>query len=100
MSPVKLAETKTSLQEFVRNNPVGRNFEVVAPSDDPASGIPQFGWLVNLPFAPFHAMSGVNQTAQAVHEFTFVTDRFARNIEDLAKETAWETELLVLKTRR
>lgn len=99
LSPDRLAETERKLVEFARKNPLSPNRDIVQPSEDVKQGIPEFGWLLNLPLSPFRALEGVNETARSVRELTVVADRFTRNAQDLPRDAAWEGELLLLKTR-
>jgi hypothetical protein len=96
----RIAELRPKIEKFARENPVGRKRELVRPSKDAAIALPEFGWLLRLPMAPFRAFEGVNETAAALHEFTLVADRFERTVEHLPKQTAWEVELLLLDARR
>ena len=96
----ELAELKQKLEGFAREHPFSMQYEVAAPSRDALVAVSQFGWLLDLPLSPFRAFQGVDQTAQAVHELTFVAGEFAQSVSDMPRELAWQTELLLMHTRR
>src|SRR5262249_34900076 len=96
----QLAEVKQKLEDYAQTHPFWAQREVMMPSRDAKGGTPQFGWLIDLPLSPFRAMQGVDQTAQAVNELTIVAADVAQTAQDLPREVAWETELLLLQTRR
>lgn len=96
----QLAVAKQKLEDFAREHPYTGQSEVQFPSGDEKVKIPQLGWLFSLPLSPFRALEGVDQTAQAVHELTFVAQDFAQTASDLPRELAWQAELLLLQARR
>lgn len=96
----QLAEAKQKLEEFARAHPFSPQTEVRLPSADSKVKVPQLGWLFNVPLSPFRALEGVDQTAQAVHELTFVAQGFAQTASDLPRELAWQSELLLMQARR
>jgi hypothetical protein len=46
--------------------------ELVLPSTDEKTGIPQLGWLLSIPLSPFQAFEGVDKSAAAMREFALV----------------------------
>jgi hypothetical protein len=54
-----------------------------------------FGWVVDLPMVPFRALSGVSDTAQAVHAFNETARQFTETVNELPHLTRWELELLL-----
>jgi hypothetical protein len=54
-----------------------------------------FSWVVDLPMVPFRALSGVSDTAQAVHDFNETAREFTETVNELPHLTRWELELLL-----
>jgi hypothetical protein len=54
-----------------------------------------FAWVVDLPMVPFRALSGVSDTAQAVHAFNETAREFTETVNELPHLTRWELELLL-----
>ena len=54
-----------------------------------------FRWVVDLPMVPFRALSGVSDTAQAVHDFNETAREFTETVNELPHLTRWELELLL-----
>jgi hypothetical protein len=100
LKPKELADVKQKLEAYAQAHPLAQQKDVMMPSMDPANGIPEFGWLINLPLAPFRAFEGVDQTAAAVHEVAIAAAGFSRTASDLPHELAWQSELLLLQTHR
>ena len=100
LQPEQMADGRVKLEEFARTNPLKVNQQLGPAPSFSKIGASQLGWVFKVPLAPFRAIEGVDQTAQAVHDLTFVADRFTRTAEDLAREAAWEAELLILQARR
>jgi hypothetical protein len=99
LRPEQQAEVKQKLERFASANPFSTQSEVLLPSQDTQTAIPQLGWLLNLPLSPFRALEGVDQTAQAVNELTAVASRFTQISEDLPRELQWNASLLLLQAR-
>jgi hypothetical protein len=54
-----------------------------------------FSWVVDLPMVPFRALSGVSDTAQAVHQFNETAQEFTETVRELPHLTRWQLELLL-----
>jgi hypothetical protein len=54
-----------------------------------------FSWVLDLPMVPFRALSGVSDTAQAVHAFNETAREFTETVNELPHLTRWELELLL-----
>lgn len=54
-----------------------------------------FSWVLDLPMVPFRALSGVSDTAQAVHDFNQTAREFTETVDELPHLTRWEIELLL-----
>jgi hypothetical protein len=100
MKSNRLAEAKQKLEEFARAHPFSGQTAIVLPSSDDKVALPQLGWLFSIPLSPFRALEGVDQTAQAVQELTLVAQGFAQTANDMPRELAWQSELLLLQARR
>jgi hypothetical protein len=100
LKPKELADVKQKLEAYAQAHPLTQQSDVTMPSSDQASGIPEFGWLINLPLSPFRAFEGVDQTAAAVREVAYVGAGFSRTADDLPHQFAWQSELLLLQSRR
>ena len=96
----RFAELRATLETFARENPFSTERALVAPTDEIHRNLPGVSWVVNLPLAPFRAMEGVDQTADAVTQFAKVADGFSRTIGSMPLEISWELELLLLQLRR
>lgn len=102
-SPGRIAEVGGTIEQFARAHPLTSVHAVTPPPSLTSSAKTSnldIGRLLSLPLAPFHAMEGVDHTAQAVAEFARVVDSVDRTVANLPLETAWETELLLLDLKR
>lgn len=100
LAPGVIESLHLKLEEFAKKNPLGASHSVVPPSANFDANLPELGWLLDLPLAPFRALQGVDHTAQAVSGLGTVADGFSRTLAYLPLELAWESQLLVLQTRR
>lgn len=100
IEPAAMDALHANLEAFAKEHPIGTSRPITPPSANFTASLPGLGWLLDLPLAPFHALQGVDQTAQAVTDFNGVADGFSRTLAYLPLELAWETQLLVLQTRR
>jgi hypothetical protein len=48
--------------------------------------------------APFKMFSGIDEGAAAIRDFSAVADRFARRVDQIPQETAWELQLILHDT--
>lgn len=55
----------------------------------------RFEAIVNLPLAPFRAVQGIDEGAQAVRDFATVADRFTSVVAALPERSVWQLELLL-----
>ncbi|MFO1475606.1 MAG: hypothetical protein U1F98_03015 [Verrucomicrobiota bacterium] len=97
LKPQQLADARIKLDAFAREHPASGSQDAILPSDAAASGIPQLGWLFEIPLSPFRAFQGVDQTAQAVNEVAMVGAQFTRVTQSMPRELEWNSELLLLK---
>lgn len=100
LAPGVIESLHLKLEEFAKKNPLGTSHSIVPPSANFDANLPELGWLLDLPLAPFRALQGVDHTAQAVSGLGTVADGFSRTLAYLPLELAWESQLLVLQTRR
>lgn len=103
LSQAHLFEVSAEIEAFCKAHPLSSAHAVTPPpsisGNSKGLGV-GLGKLLSLPLAPFHAMEGVDHTAQSVAEFARVVDAVDRTVSNLPMETAWETELLLLDLRR
>ena len=99
LKPDQLADVKKRLALFVKSHPFSVQEEVIFPSSE-GNGIPQLGWLLNVPLSPFRAVEGVDKSALAIHELTFSANRFVQIASDMPRELSWELQLVLLQSRR
>jgi hypothetical protein len=57
-----------------------------------------FSWVTNIPMAPFRALSGVSDTAQAVQNFNETAREFTAVLNNLPQLSRWQLELLLYDT--
>lgn len=100
LDPETMDALHARLDTYAKDHPLGHERAVAPPSANFHASLPGLGWVINLPLAPFRALQGVDQTAQAVSDFNGVADGFSRTIAYLPLELAWESQLLVLQARR
>jgi hypothetical protein len=100
IEPAAMDSLHAKLEAFAKDHPIGHASAIDPPSANFHTSLPGLGWMLELPLAPFRALQGVDQTAQAVTDFNGVADGFSRTLAYLPLELAWETQLLVLQTRR
>jgi hypothetical protein len=98
--PERMDAIRLQIEEFARANPVTSTRAVIPPSIQSQSSIPDLGWLLNLPLAPFRVLEGVDRTAQSVNDLADVADSLSQTINSMPVETAWASELLMLQARR
>lgn len=100
LQPEAMDSLHARLEAFAKEHPVGHASAIDPPSANFHTSLPGLGWMLDLPLAPFRALQGVDQTAQAVTDFNGVADGFSRTLAYLPLELAWESQLLVLQARR
>ncbi len=97
LSERQLARLQKQVDELVARHPIRGVFAadalVTGLSESTAGGM--FGWVVDLPMAPFRALSGVTDTAQAVNDFNETARAFTETVNGLPHQTRWELELLL-----
>jgi hypothetical protein len=58
-----------------------------------ARSSPDLAWVLNVPMAPFRALSGVSDTAQAINRFGETGRYFADTVAMMPQVTRWQLEL-------
>jgi hypothetical protein len=100
LQPDDLQELEQKLNGFAHDHPFSMQRDIAPASREGVSSIPQLSWVLKLPLSPFHALEGVDQTAQAVSELTFVAGGFSQSVSDMPRELSWQSELLLIQARR
>ncbi len=97
LDPPRLERAQAAVEEFATENPMTSGYTRRAniPSQTIASQRGVFEEVLSVPLVPFKPLSGLDNTAQAVSEFTAVADFFTRTVKSLPEQTRWETELFL-----
>jgi hypothetical protein len=97
LSPSQLDRLHQEVDSLAEEHPIRGVFAADALvqgfSDPKLRGM--FAWVVDLPMVPFRALSGVSDTAQAVHDFNETAREFTETVSELPHLTRWELELLL-----
>lgn len=98
LSERQIARLQTQVDDLVAKHPIRGTFAADAlvtglSESTTAGGV--FSWVVDLPMAPFRALSGVTDTAQAVSNFNDTARAFTETVNELPQQTRWELELLL-----
>ncbi len=97
LSEKQLAQLQQQVDSLVEKHPISGVFGVdslVEGFSDPGVRM-SFGWIFDLPMVPFRALSGVSDTAQAIHDFNETAQEFTETVNDLPHLTRFELELLL-----
>jgi hypothetical protein len=97
LSAKQLAQLAREVGELVARHPIRGVFAadaLVQGFGSSATG-GTFSWVIDLPMAPFRALSGVSDTAAAVHAFNETAREFTESVNELPHLTRWELELLL-----
>ena len=97
LSERQLAQLQQQVDSLVTQHPMSGVFgadSLVQGFSDPSVRL-SFGWIFDLPMVPFRALSGVSDTAQAIHDFNETAREFTDTVNDLPHLTRWELELLL-----
>lgn len=96
LSADRFARAQSEIHGFARENPIRGGF----PDDleRPSARLGELGggtfeWAFAIPLSPFRALEGIDEGAESIREFTEVTDRLARFVEELPTYVRWEAEL-------
>ena len=92
-------ETQKKLNRFAQTNPITGNFSnaIVFVTEVTPGEQSLFDDVVNLPLAPFKAMTGVDRTASAMYGLKDSADRIADVAEDLPQSVRWQLLLLLME---
>lgn len=97
LSERQIQRLQTEVDALVAQHPIRGVFAADAVvqgfSDPKVRGT--FSWVVDLPMVPFRALSGVSDTAQAIHAFNETAHEFTETVNELPHLTRWELELLL-----
>jgi hypothetical protein len=97
LSNRQLARLKKQVDEVVAEHPIHGTFvaeALIHGLSDPKRR-ESFTWVTDLPMAPFRALSGVSDTAQAVQNFNETAREFTAVVNDLPQLSRWQLELLL-----
>jgi hypothetical protein len=97
LSAKQLARLENQVDGLVARHPIRGVFAADAllqGFESSATG-GSFAWVIDLPMVPFRALSGVSDTAAAVHAFNETAREFTESVNELPHLTRWELELLL-----
>ncbi|MFG0328839.1 MAG: hypothetical protein ACF8PN_02965 [Phycisphaerales bacterium] len=88
---------RVEIDQFVDENPIRGEFarEANLPSTLPARGGSLLRSVTSVPMAPFRAISGIDEGAQAVRQLSDVAADIGEIAESLPERTRWQAELLL-----
>jgi hypothetical protein len=97
LSNRQLARLRKQVDEVIAAHPIRGTFAMealVGSFVDPKQR-QNFTWVTELPMAPFRALSGVSDTAQAVQNFNETAREFTAVVNQLPQLSRWQLELLL-----
>lgn len=102
LEPDRLDPLRDEIETFARENRPTRDFTTARVEDSlfEAKSDPRFTRILELPMAPFRALSGVEQGPAAIREFTQTARTFAAIVATLPMQLRWQADLLVYETLR
>jgi hypothetical protein len=94
LRPKEVKRLRTETEELIAESPGG----VFTPQSMlnalvRARSSPDLAWVLNVPMAPFRALSGVSDTAQAINRFGDTGRYFADTVAMMPQVTRWQLEL-------
>jgi hypothetical protein len=94
----ELAHVTSDVKTLVREQPIRGEFvaEKIQTLVTASEASPVFDWLTAIPMSPFRAMQGVDQGAQAIHEFNNTAAEMSRLLAAMPRLVRWNLELLAL----
>jgi hypothetical protein len=97
LTKAQIEKARSEVSAFAEANPMTDAYARSAklPSTAPAASRGNLEWIVSIPMSPFRVFQGIDEGAAAVREFTAVADRFARRIDQIPQEAAWEVQLVI-----
>jgi hypothetical protein len=93
----QLSRLRKQVDELIAQHPIQGVFAadaLIASFVDPKRR-QDFTWVTDLPMAPFRALSGVSDTAQAVQNFNETAREFTAVVGQLPQLSRWQLELLL-----
>jgi len=97
LSDKQITQLQDQVDTLVTQHPISGVFGVdslLQGFSDPVVRM-SFGWIFDLPMVPFRALSGVSDTAQAIHDFNETAREFTDTVNELPQLTRFELELLL-----
>jgi hypothetical protein len=96
LTPKQVARLRTETEALVEQSPGG----VLTPQSmvsavTRARASQSLAWVMDVPLAPFRALSGVSDTAQAINHFSETGRYFADTVAVLPQVTRWQLELVL-----
>ncbi|HKK50768.1 MAG TPA: hypothetical protein VKA74_04240 [Myxococcota bacterium] len=96
----RLSRLHHEVEAFAREKRPGKGFAVAQVEESliEAETSNRFSRILDLPLAPFRALSGVEQGPAAIREFTQTARGFAAIVSTLPLQLRWQADLLIHET--
>jgi hypothetical protein len=97
LDPAELDRLGGEVEALGRKHPIRGEFSPGALMEgltDPETRS-SLAWAVNLPMAPFRALTGVSEGGQAMRDFNQTARQLAHLVADLPRVVRWQLELLL-----
>lgn len=97
LGPAELDRLGEEVEALARKHPIRGEFSAGALMEgltDPATRS-RLAWVVNLPMAPFRALTGVSEGAQAMRDFNQTARQLADLVAEFPRAVRWQLELLL-----
>ena len=97
LSQRQLAQLEQEVGGLVARHPIRGVFaaDALVQGFESSATRGSFAWVIDLPMVPFRALSGVSDTAAAVHAFNETAREFTESVNEMPHLTRWELELLL-----
>ena len=94
----ELKHVTQDVQNLVRAQPIRGEFvaEQVQTLVTTTEASPTFDWVTAIPLSPFRALQGVDEGAQAIHDFNNTAMEMSRIIAAMPRLIRWNIELMTL----
>lgn len=93
----ELARVLAEVEALAARHPIRGVFQAegVVAGFEAAGSRGTFGWVLDIPMAPFRALEGVDEGARAIHAFNQTARRFSDVVARLPEVMRWHVELLL-----
>ncbi len=95
----QIASATQALEEYFTTHAAPEAAVIKPPSANELQAGAGLGWLFRLPLAPFRAMEGGDNTAEALGSMNITANNLTQIAASLPMEISWQSELLLLQAR-